>query len=391
MFLRHGSRPRRALARTSAAAASALALVAVQASAASAAYSPHPLVGWVPDAVVRSVAVRGDVAYIGGSFTSLRNVRTGEVVAKSRLAAIQISTGQLIRGFGRPVNGDVLALAVSSDGTQVFLGGAFSQVAGSTHSRLAAVSATTGAPTPGWSGSANAAVRDLVATPTRVFAGGDFTAVSGVARGHVAALSPTTGSAISGFNPATDNRVDALALAPDGASLVVGGRFTTLAGGARTFLGSVDATTGGLRSWNPTKACTTGTSCWTLDVAAVGDTVYGAVGGPGGRLVAWNAASGSRRWVAYADGDVQAVAVSGPLVYAGGHFAPNFDGGKRNMLAAVVASTGKLDPNFVTPMRTAYPGVLGMATTPSALVIVGDITYIGGTAQARVGIFPVLQ
>jgi hypothetical protein len=199
----------------------------------------------------------------------------------------------------------------------------------------------------------------------------------------------TNGAVVAGFNPATNNRVDALALTPDDTTLLVGGRFSTLVGTARPFIGSVDATSGALRPWTPTRACTTADNCWTLDLATDGQTVYGAVGGPGGRLVAWDGASGSRRWVAYADGDVQAVAISGPLVYAGGHFAPNFDGGQRNMLAAVVATTGKLDPNFVTPMRTAYPGVLGIAAAPSALVIVGDTTYIGGTAQQRLGIFPV--
>ena len=64
---------------------------------------------------------------VGGSFTSLRNRLTGRVVTRNRLAAFSRS-GQLLGSFARGANNTVRSL--ESDGSRVFVGGAFTRIAG---------------------------------------------------------------------------------------------------------------------------------------------------------------------------------------------------------------------------------------------------------------------
>jgi len=78
---------------------------------------------------VNAVVTSGDRVYVGGSFTG-------------GVAAIDAGTGALVwRGSA---NGDVRALAMSTDGASVIAGGAFTMVSGVTHRKLALLAASPG-------------------------------------------------------------------------------------------------------------------------------------------------------------------------------------------------------------------------------------------------------
>jgi hypothetical protein len=364
-------------------------LVAPTASVAD--YAPRPArATWVPNAPVYAVAVRGDHAYIGGSFTSLRDARTGETVTRTRLARISLSSGELDRGWVATANDTVRAMAVSGDGTNVFVGGNFTTVNGQARGRIASLTTASGGLTAGWNASANNIVRAVAVHGGLVYFGGFFTSVNGVSRLRAAAVAEANG-ALSGFDPRADSAVWAISPSVDGSSILLGGRFTSLRGTVRTYLGSVDPSTGVPTAWAPPPACTsTSQPCFVLDLAPKDGGVYAAIAGPGGRVTAFDASTGAIRWHARGDGDVQSVAVDDRLVYVGGHYGPTFGGGTRYNLAAVEQTTGALDPDFAPAVSTLYPGVWDLVTTPSHLVAGGGFTNIGGTGQSRVALLPAL-
>ena len=84
-----------------------------------------------------SVVARGDDVYFGGSFTSVNG--------STRARAAEVTTAGVVLPFAPSVaDNTVRAVALSPDGTQVLLGGNFTNVGGLGYNGLAAVDSTTG-------------------------------------------------------------------------------------------------------------------------------------------------------------------------------------------------------------------------------------------------------
>src|SRR3954447_21825678 len=161
------------------------------APAASAAYNPEPVgPSWVPDGGVHAVATDGSTVYVGGAFTG-------------GVAALDALTGAL--KWRGNANGDVRALALN--GSHLLLGGAFTTVGGATHRKLASVNAATGAVDAAFKPAPGGTVRDIVVANGIAYYGGQFT--------NLGAVDPTTGAAVPGFNVSTNGQV--YALGTDGA------------------------------------------------------------------------------------------------------------------------------------------------------------------------------
>src|SRR5581483_2689454 len=106
-------------------------------------------------------------------------------------------------------------------GPSVYLGGAFTQVGGAAHARLAKVSGTgTGAVVSAWKGTASGEVFSLTSAGTTLFAGGGFGTVDGSARANLAALNETDGAVLP-WNPGTDGQVKSIRFVSTG-RLIVG-------------------------------------------------------------------------------------------------------------------------------------------------------------------------
>src|SRR2546423_7906974 len=136
---------------------------------------PHPVPTWQTNGRVNAIAVSGNVAYLGGQFTSMRPpgaaAGSGEG-ARNHAAAVNLTTGALLP-WNPNVNNTVRAIRVV--GSTVYLGGAFTQVGGANHSRLAAVQATgAGAVIPAFHASASGEVFALAASGSSLFVGGGF-------------------------------------------------------------------------------------------------------------------------------------------------------------------------------------------------------------------------
>ncbi|MFZ0161431.1 MAG: hypothetical protein WAL50_20565, partial [Kineosporiaceae bacterium] len=193
----------------------------------------------------------------------------------------------------------------------------------------------------------------------------------------------------AGFTGSADAAVRTLLASPDGTSLAVGGEFTTLSGQSRGFVGAIDLN-GAATAWHPPIPCTDVVlPCYLYDLAQDQGTIYAGVGGPGGRVTAYDRVTGAIRWVATGDGDVQGIAVYGGVVYAGGHFDLSFAGQSRAGMVALRASSGAVLPDFAPQVLNGL-GVFDILPGPDQLRIGGGFEIVDATGEQRYTEFPLL-
>ena len=245
--------------------------------------------GWRSDAdaEVRGIATSedGSTIYLGGVFSSI------EGAGRRRLAAVDAATGDLT-AWNPKASAAVRALVVEGD--RVWAGGSFTSVGSEARPYLAAIDAATGAVDLGFSPDPDGTVRALALSPdgSTLYAGGFYSHIGGAQRDGAAALDPATGQATS-FDPGQiGSGVIAVAVSPDGSrfylsttgnktsqyapasgdeplwsiksggdvqaiaasttEVYVGGHFSKLAQNMhRGRIGSLDAASGAVTSWNP--------------------------------------------------------------------------------------------------------------------------------------------
>ena len=337
---------------------------------------------WGTDGRVSAIVQVGDVVIAGGTFTQvLEDGGAGAgTLPRSNLAAFDATTGAPLATWDPVLNGAVYAMAVSADGSRLYVGGAFTSVDGTARSRLAAIDVATGTLIKTFKApSILASVRGLAVAGPRLYLGGLFRAVGGQTRERLAAVDAATGVLDPAWTPAADSGIRTLAASPDGARIYAGGDFTTMNALPRKQVAALDPVDGSVvADWHPDPGYPV------LGLALMGSAVYAAGGGAANQLAAWDAATGATVWTRHSDGDFQAVAASGSLVYAGGHF--NFvEGELRRKLVAVDATTGELRRGW----RPALPhtdltweGVWALSTSGGTrLAVGGDFDSVTGVTQ----------
>ena len=288
----------------------------------------------LPTAQINGVAwaqvIIGNTVFVGGNFTEARPAGAAAgtgTVPRNNILAYNLTTGELLSTFTPSFNGEVTALAASPDGSRLYVGGAFTAYNGSTVWRAVALNPTNGALVTSFLPRMSASVRSIVATSTTVYLGGLFNAVGSVTRDRLAAVSASN-AALLPWNPvALGGRVNALALSPDGASMVVGGAFTSINGSSNPGYGvaKVDTALGALQPFQiNTIARNGGTTGAITTLATDGVNVYGA-GYTFGRSstlegmfsVKW--ADDSTNWIEDCHGDTYSIQPMGDAIYLAGH------------------------------------------------------------------------
>jgi hypothetical protein len=266
-------------------------------------------------------------------------------------------------------NGGVYAVAYR--GNTVFVGGAFTTAYYGGHSyprqRLAALDATTGA-LLGWAPKADGTVHALAVAGSAVYAAGEFNDVTGLHRDGLVRLDASRVYLAGSFHRTNNVSSTGRLVAVDPAS------------------GVLDH---GFRPQPPA----------VVHSVAVGPQgVYAALGGLGGRVIAYGF-DGTARWTVTTDGDVQAVAVLGPAVYLGGHYdnvcqsvrtgahGVCIDGSVRRVKLAAVDLNGNLLP--WAPDANGIHGVFAVAANESlgTVAAAGEFTTIKGVQRRRFALF----
>ena len=362
-------------------------LVLTSSPAAAAVDDRTPANGWRPSGgTAYALARTGDMVIIGGTFTSMVS-STGATASRSRLAAVSASTGALLSWAPNP-NGEVRALAVSPDGQTVYVGGTFTSIGGASRANLGAVLASTGSATA-FTADTNATVRTLLVHGSSLFAGGIFYRVRGSDRGGGAELDPTTG-ALKPWNPRTNYGTYAIEPAPDGSGIYVGGPFTTAGGVARSFVAKVATGTGNLLPWTSGSTCQDALNpCVVYAIRAEGTELFLGMGGPGGRVTDLVAATGQQRWWTSGDGDVQTLVLSGSRLYAGGHFAATTNGVPRAGLVSLDRRTGAVLDDLDAQVLGGT-GVWSLLADGDRLRFAGQFSTVDGASVGRYSSFPIV-
>ncbi len=320
---------------------------------------------------VYTIVRAGNRVYIGGDFTSVRT-RSGSVT-RNHVAAIDATTGDLIGNWNPNANNEVRGIAVSPDGGTVYLGGFFTKVGGQSRSRLAAVSAGSGSAIGSWRADASSNVYAMAQHGNTLYVGGTFGRVGNSPRRRVAAIAANSG-AVRDWRASVDGWVRSIAVAPNGSRVYFGGKFNSVNGQRRRHLAAL--TSGGaLTSWSPDG------EYLVFALETSGSQVFAGVGGPGGRVSAFDGTSGRRNWQTRGDGDVQALGVLDGRVYAGSH-SKTIGGVRQANLAALRVDNGRVDTSF-RPKVNSGPGVWAIDTASRRLYAGGDFTRINDRPQER--------
>ncbi len=149
---------------------------------------------WQTNDIVWALKAVNGVVYAGGQFTSVRPPGdpkgTGEI-GQAYLAAFSASTGALMSAFNPTFDGKVTALAVSPDGSTLYVGGSFTHVNGGYHPYAVALNIPSDTVDKSWAPVVSGPVLSIAPSPdgSEIYLGGDFAAWTGPA-GTASARSP---------------------------------------------------------------------------------------------------------------------------------------------------------------------------------------------------------
>ncbi|MGI3785394.1 MAG: LamG-like jellyroll fold domain-containing protein [Janthinobacterium lividum] len=238
--------------------AAALTTPAAVALSSGVSFSADDLPTWQANGVVWSIGQAKGKVYAGGAFTQLRPPTggTGTAVSRASFAVLDAETGnpdscQLDVTLSGS-SGTVRSVIASPDGSTVYIGGNFSNVGGTTVSRVAAIDTASCTVKPLRVSSISSTVYALALSSNTLYVGGAFNTVAGATRNQFAAVNATTGAllpftanaGLTGRDAAVKPDGRAIAVSPDGTKVALGGKFDTVNGVDSHALAIVDATSG---------------------------------------------------------------------------------------------------------------------------------------------------
>jgi hypothetical protein len=286
--------------------------------------------------VVWTQVIVGNTVYVGGDFTTARDVGSGTSVTRNRFLAFDITTGRLT-SMKPSFDAQIDILTASPDGKTLYAGGQFTSVSGQKRNRIAAFDLTNGGALTSFAPDVNSRVFGLAATETKLYASGIFTSVApkigsaAVTRMNAAAFDRTTG-AVQSFKvtPSAGSQIRRIIVspAPSRSSVVLGGNFTTMNRSSSPGYGlaRVDATTGANQSLPLNSVIRdAGTYGKIMSLNAASDGYwYGtgyAFGNTSGNFEGSFKAdwSGNLIWMEDCHGDTYSSAQTGSVLYVAGH------------------------------------------------------------------------
>ena len=147
------------------------------------------------DGRVEAIVTDGDTVYVGGSFTQIHDPLSDEIIDQPYLFAYSKSSGNIIRSFDPQLNNSVLALATTGEpGGGVFAGGVFGNLNGEVSRGRFAKIGKDGDRVSGFGARPNGSVSTMVRLSDTLYIGGAFSEISGTTIENLAALNTDTGA-----------------------------------------------------------------------------------------------------------------------------------------------------------------------------------------------------
>lgn len=277
--------------------------------------------------VAWDLRVRGNIAYVVGSFTRARPSGVaaggaGEVVRNNGMA-FNISTGQIL-SWNPNFNAPVMDIEFSPDGSRFFVGGQFTAAGGQAKSKIAEFDTSSGAMTS-FATSVGGSVESVAVTNDALYLVGSFGSVAGQERRNVAKLSRSNAQ-LQGWNPIVDDIVHGIIATDSSDRVIIGGRFQTINGATKVGVGAVHKDTGEQMAWNsaPIPArIAAGQRAWVVDMKLENGVIYAANNGEGwhwfdGRWAA-DFETGDLTWLDNCYGSTSSISVMGDVAYSTPH------------------------------------------------------------------------
>jgi len=304
--------------------------------------------------------------FIGGSITKVGSTTVTLLARIKADKTVDASFTPAISGTTAAVN------ALYFDGATLFVGGAFTTVAGENRNNLASVTISSGALTTWNPNVTGTAIYTICpgSDGTSLYVGGSFTQVNGADRANIAEI-PKTGNSPSGWNPSTNGIVRTIATY--GYNVFAGGEFTTVnTTENKPYLAAFDKSTGTVTTWAPIPNGIVRSLYVHNSALYVGGafTNVGSTPVTRNRAAAYSLSDMSlTRFDPNLSNTVNAIAVNGATVYLCGSFVYASGGTlSRRCLTAVDTTTGA---DLYT--STSFP-----QTAPNALSFAGEKLAVGG-------------
>ncbi|MCZ2402935.1 PKD domain-containing protein [Paenarthrobacter sp. Z7-10] len=378
-------------------------------------WTPHVLDGYVS-----GFAQVGNLMIAVGNFTSVRTQADTTTIARQNIFAFTNPAGD-ITALNPVVNGEIMDVLATGDGSTVWIVGSFSSVNGVTARGIAKLNVLTGAIDPSFSPPAfDGRINQVMLRGNRLYLTGRFLNVNGQPQPLLAAVNPSTGALIPGVQLTASGartgggtansgeegtlnlmRVD---ITPDGSRLVGIGNFNTINDQIRPQIFMMDLTTSpvSLANWSTDRfspVCNPIFDSYMRDVSISRDGKYFVIGTTGAyragsmcdAISRWEIGpTGDNQqptWVDYTGGDtITRVAVTDTAIYVGGHqrrLNNPFVGDAIGPGAIARMGLAAVDPRNGLPLawdpgRTRGYGVYGFWATDAGLWIGSDTDRISG-------------
>jgi len=394
--------------------------------------TPHVMNG-----TVTAITQVGDKIIAAGTFTSVSPsatfTDTSDDITRNRIFAFDATTGVIDPTFNPSLGG--AANSLDTDGTYIYVGGAFGSVRGSTAIRRVVKLNASGAVVAAFKAVPNDAVNEVVVRGARLYVGGRFTQVTRgsvtTTRRALAALDSTTGAVLAGVNvpftgvydpkdrtPGKTN-IKRFDVTPDGSRLVAVGNFGAVGGQTRAQVAAVD--TSGARAtvapWATNRFNRARNDCGRkfdsfvrdIDLSPDGShfvitTSGGFAGGAATNTMCdttsrWETTSNANNptWVNYTGGDTsEGVAITGAAIYVGGHQRWQNNPSSRGRAgpgAVPREGIAALDPVNGLPLswnpgRTRGVGAQALFATSQGLWVGSDTTLMAHQRRGRIALMP---
>ena len=364
---------------------------------------------------VRAFAQVGNTVYAGGRFAQVQDPTGTTTYARQNFVAFEAQTG-LISPLTLQFDGMGGAIQAPSDGSALFIAGAFSHVNGVTRRGIMKYDLVNNRIDPTFAPTGMRTVGDIKLANGAVIAAGNFPKM-------LMAMDPTTGADTGAINitvtgvvdPANETKIQYIAVSPDGTRLVATGNFTTVNGASRRRAFELNlGATATLSTWHAPRfdvncaATSRLISAQGVDFSPDGSYfVIVATGGPTGtngicdaaaRFETANVSANAQpTWINWTGGDtLYSVAVTGTAVYVGGHqrWLNNPQGHDSAGPGAVSRpGIGAIDP--VTgmalpwnPTKSRNHGTMVLYATSAGLWVGSDGTDFGHEPHNGIGFAP---